>query len=141
MKLFFDTNIIVYAHDSSDPRKQIKARELLTQAIENRDGVVSMQVVSEFTNVALRKFKSKQEIVELDDAYDSIFEPLLTQLNDTLYDFKNAAYLSQRYQLSYYDARIVQSAIANGCSTLYSEDLQHEQTIEGVTITNPFCED
>jgi len=141
MKSFYDTNVIVYAHNSLDPVKKAKARKLLAQAIESGDGIISTQVVAEFTNVALKKFKKPQPVVELDDAYDSIFEPLLTQLADTLSDFKNAAYISQRYQLSYYDARIVQSAIKNGCERLYSEDLQHNQTIEGVNIINPFWED
>ena len=36
------------------------------------------------------------------------------------------------------DARLIVAAALAGCKTRYSEDLQHEQQIEGVTITNPF---
>ena len=37
-----------------------------------------------------------------------------------------------------YDALGLASAIENGCSILYTEDLQHGQQIEGLTIRNPF---
>ncbi len=40
--------------------------------------------------------------------------------------------------LSSYDSLIVAAALDAGCKTLYSEDLQHGQQIEGVTVTNPF---
>ena len=46
--------------------------------------------------------------------------------------------LQTRYRLSFYDSLIVAAALDAGCKILYSEDLQHGQQIEGVTITNPF---
>jgi predicted nucleic acid-binding protein len=42
--------------------------------------------------------------------------------------------------LSFYDALIVAAAILANCSTLYSEDMQHAQRIESVTIRNPFAD-
>jgi predicted nucleic acid-binding protein len=46
--------------------------------------------------------------------------------------------LQSRYQLSFYDSLIVAAALEGGCKTLYSEDLQHGQRIDGLTIKNPF---
>lgn len=46
--------------------------------------------------------------------------------------------LRDRYGFSFYDAMIVAGAIESGCVRLYSEDLQHGQRIESLTIENPF---
>ena len=43
-----------------------------------------------------------------------------------------------RYGFGFYDSLIVAAALDAGCKTLYSEDLQHGQRVEGVTIINPF---
>ena len=40
--------------------------------------------------------------------------------------------------LAYHDALIVVAALDAGCTTLYSEDLQDRQRIEGLTVVNPF---
>lgn len=47
--------------------------------------------------------------------------------------------LKNKYNFQYYDALIVATALENGCTILYSEDMQHNQTIENtLTIVNPF---
>ena len=43
-----------------------------------------------------------------------------------------------RYQFSFYDSLIVAAARSAGCSRLLTEDLQHGQSVEGLTIENPF---
>ena len=52
--------------------------------------------------------------------------------------YERALDIHVRYRFSFYDALIIASALAAGCTRLYSEDLQHGQQIEGLTITNPF---
>ena len=52
--------------------------------------------------------------------------------------YQRALDLQTRYQFRFYDALIVAAALAAGCTRLYSEDLQHGQRIEGLTIVNPF---
>ena len=48
---FFDTNVLVYAQDDSDPRKRAIAIDLITHALEvNHDGCISTQVLQEFCN-------------------------------------------------------------------------------------------
>ena len=46
--------------------------------------------------------------------------------------------VQQRYRFSFYDSLIVAAALEAGCARLLSEDLQHGQLIEGLTIENPF---
>ncbi len=52
---------------------------------------------------------------------------------------KEAIALGERYQLSHWDSLIVAAALRANCDTLYSEDMQHGQLIDGrLTVINPF---
>jgi len=46
--------------------------------------------------------------------------------------------IRRRYQVSHWDATIIAAAQELGCSTLYSEDLNHGQNYDGVRVVNPF---
>jgi len=45
---FIDTNVVIYAYDSSDARKQSIAQELLAEGMTADDAVISTQVLGEF---------------------------------------------------------------------------------------------
>ena len=68
---------------------------------------------------------------------DHILIPLW-RINPTRILYQRGLDIRTRYRLGLYDSLIVAAALEAGCKTLYSEDLQHAQGIEGVTITNPF---
>ncbi len=104
------------------------------------DAVCTYQVVREFTNVAIKKFRGKLDLINLDDTYDKLFARVVVSTSEDFEFFKRGMILQNRYQLSFYDALIVQSAIDLGCDILYSEDFQHDQKIEGVKIVNPFLD-
>ena len=61
----------------------------------------------------------------------------------TLATHEAALGLAERYGFSIYDALIVAAALEAGCATLFSEDMQDGQVVEGqqgrVTIRNPFA--
>ena len=44
-----------------------------------------------------------------------------------------------QHGFSFYDSLIVASALEAGCVRLYSEDMQHGQRVEQLTIVNPFA--
>jgi len=52
--------------------------------------------------------------------------------------YQRALELAQRWQYGFYDSLIIASALAAECDVLYSEDLQHGQQIQSLTIVNPF---
>lgn len=58
-RYFLDTNIIVYANDSRDSRKQNKAVDIISEAMVSNDGVISTQVLQEYSNVALKKLNQE----------------------------------------------------------------------------------
>lgn len=129
-KHFFDTNVVLYLL-SADQAKADRAEELLAEG-----GIISVQVLNEFATVASRKLgMSWPEIREVLDQVRavSIVEPLSAETHE------HGLVVAERYGLSLYDSLIVAAALLSGCSTLYSEDMQHGQIIEGqLTICNPF---
>jgi predicted nucleic acid-binding protein len=102
-------------------------------------GVISAQVLNEFTNVLYRKQKQAWPVIEA--ALQTIrfrFPDIVPLTADT---HAAAVTLARDHHLAFYDALIVASAIEAGCETLCSEDLQHGRVIVGLTIQNPFIQD
>jgi len=132
---FFDTNVLVYRQDPSDNRRQQIAKDLIEAAILQGTFVISTQVLQEFYNTMLRrKFMAAaaaQSLCELWAEHDVV--------NATPSLLFQAFALQQRYQTSLWDALIVQAALDGGCTTLYSEDLQHGMRFGTLEVVNPFA--
>ena len=130
LRVFFDSNVPLYLL-SDDAQKANRAEELLIAG-----GIISVQVLNEVVAVARRKrAKAWPAIQDTLDALTAVcsVEPLTRPVQE------KAVELARRFDLHIYDANIVASALAAGCSTLYTEDLQHGQVIDGMTIHNPFA--
>jgi predicted nucleic acid-binding protein len=133
-KVFLDTNVVLYAYSEDEIDKQNIASELLKRF--DGKALISKQVINELTNILFKKFKLPSDtiesvLLELDTAFTIVDFDLRTQIK--------AIRLKQTYNLHYYDALIVATALENQCSILYSEDMQHNQVIDGsLTIINPF---
>lgn len=130
-KLTFDTNILIYAFGKqSDKRKQI-AKDTLAHC-----SIISLQVVNETSYVLLKKFNFS--IKELDKIIGFLRNSfLISDLTPTITD--KTLHIVNRYGFSFWDSMILASSIDNGCSVLYSEDLQHDQIIDGqLKVINPF---
>jgi predicted nucleic acid-binding protein len=126
---FLDTNILIYLL-SADASKADRAGELL-----ERGGIVSVQVLNEFTAVAIRKLHMK--VVEIREILATVRQLCkVIPLDLTTHD--RALELVERHRLSIFDALIVSAAIGADCTTLWSEDLRHGHKIDRLTIRNPF---
>lgn len=127
---FFDTSVLLYLL-SAEPKKADRVEELLAHR-----GVISVQVLNEFTAVATRKLGlSFAEIREVLGTVRTICDthPLEIEHHD------RGIEIAERYRFSLYDSIIIASALIAGCKTLYSEDLQHKQIIDKqLTVINPF---
>lgn len=132
-RVFFDTNVLVYAYSNDDPAKRQVALALGTAP----DRWLSTQVLIEFANVFSRKLKTSWPDVQI-----ALLE-LAT--NNSIHQttpatIAHATRLAQRYQLAWFDALIVAAALECGCDTLYSEDLQVGQVFDGqLHVANPFA--
>lgn len=127
---FFDTSVLLYLL-SAEAEKADRAEQLLEQS-----GAISVQVLNEFTAVAIRK---------LGLSYSEVREVLGTVRNLcvthalAVEHHEKGTEIAERYGFSFYDSVIVASALLAGCKILYSEDLQHRQVIDKqLTVLNPF---
>lgn len=135
MKVFFDTNILVYLFDASAPAKQERARKLLGQHTRAGETLLSTQVLQEFYVAVTRKLAT---VLEPDAAYEAVKGlAVMPTVRVDVPLILSATALSRQHQLSFWDALIIRSAIEGGASTLYTEDLQHGQVFETLTVENP----
>jgi predicted nucleic acid-binding protein len=134
---FLDTNILVYAAAAKDGEewKQRRALEL----IESVDFGLSAQVLQEFYVTVTRKILTPLSAAEAIDWIEQ-FEAFPCVAIDSPH-VKLAAFLSERYQISYWDGAIVAAAENLGASTLFTEDLNHGQRYASVRAINPFLSD
>jgi predicted nucleic acid-binding protein len=127
---FFDTNVVVYAFTGD--RRAAVARQVMAEG-----GAISVQVLSEFTNVARRKLRMPWDA--LADAVDILrarFDPIVPV---TVEIHTNALALAGEHRLDIFDAQILAAALAAGCDVLLSEDLQSGRRFGDLTIRNPFA--
>ena len=132
---FFDTNILVYAATSQDPRKGEIAREVIAHALTvNHDGCISTQVLAEFSNTMMGKLHHDRESV---DGFIDYYRELLA--TDVTIDLvRHAIVVKEEYGIQFYDALIVSAAEKLGCHEIVSEDLNPGQTYRGMAVVNPF---
>jgi predicted nucleic acid-binding protein len=129
--VFFDTNVVLYTL-SADPLKQVRSAQLLRAG-----GVVSVQVLNETVRVARAPKKMGVTWPEVHTILAGVqakcaVVPLTLQVHQ-----RGLAY-AERYQYTIFDSMIVAAAVEAGCTTLYSEDMNDGQVIDGLTIRNPY---
>lgn len=138
MPVFVDTNVLVYARDPSDPGKQRRAVEWLAVLWDRGSGRLSVQVLQEFYVTLVRKLVPPADAEEVRDDVAALatWAPVVTDLAV----LEQAWDVEDRYGFSWWDSLVVAQALAAGCGTLLTEDLQHDQTVFGLRIVNPFRE-
>ena len=135
-KKFLDTNIIVYAYDSSAERKHEIAREIMIGLWESGLGILSTQVLQEFYVTVTQKIpkpmdrNSARQIIR-----DLLHWNVVVNDGGTLLA---AIEFQKANSYSFWDAMIVQSALEGGADYLLSEDLESGRVINSMVITNPF---
>lgn len=134
---FLDTNIFAYSFDSSAPAKRKRAQQIIGEALRERNGVISYQVVQEFLNVALSRFRKPMATGSAQAYMERVLLPLCEIFPDA-HLFKDALSLKEETGWRFYDALIVSSAIMAGCTVLLTEDLQDGRVLRGLEIRNPF---
>ena len=136
-RYFLDTNIFVYTFDRASAAKRSKARGIVQQALVDKAGVVSYQVIQEFLNLATRRFESPLPPHDCLLYLDQVLVPLW-EVHPTRELYRKSLAVMDETGYSFYDSLIVAGAILAGCGILYTEDLQDGRKIEGIAIRNPF---
>jgi predicted nucleic acid-binding protein len=135
-KTFVDTNVLVYAYDSSETIKQPIARALLEQLWASHSGVVSTQILQEFYYTVTRKVASPLAPAEARDIVGLYSAWPVVLIGPSL--ILSASRVAEDHQVSFWDALVLEAAKVAGAGRLLSEDMQHGRVIEGVRIENPF---
>ncbi len=128
-RYFIDTNVAVYLL-SEDAAKAARAEALLASY-----PCISAQVVNEFINVCIRKLGLARSAAH--EAARALMRHCeVVPLSATTVE--RAMRLGERYGFSHRDALIAAAAVLADCTVLLSEDMQDGQTLDGLTIRNPF---
>lgn len=136
-RFFLDTNVLVYSFDAASPSKQKRSMDLIKEGLDSHKGVISLQVVQEFLNVALRKFSNPLTIPDAQTYLKEVLSPLCESFPDIRL-VERALNLFKEYGFSFYDSLIVASALESECRVLYSEDFQNGLRVETMRIENPY---
>lgn len=131
---FLDTNIIVYANDSRDQRKQALALDIVSQHLVDGTGVISSQVLQEYASVAVSKLHQPLAVVT---HQLHLLESFLVVLVGPAM-VRRALEIHQLYQISFWDAQILAAAESAGCERILSEDLNAGQFYVGLRCSDPF---
>ncbi len=133
-KTFLDTNVVVYANDTRDERKQAIALDRVTGAMRGGYGVISTQVLGEYAVVATSKLGQDREVVM---KQLSLLESLeVVQITPEI--VKRSLEIQARYAIAFWDAQILATAEQARCELLLSEDLNAGQLYGTVRVENPF---
>jgi predicted nucleic acid-binding protein len=137
-KCFVDTNILVYAHDSSTGVKHQRAQELLEQLWGSGQGVLSTQVLQELCINLRRKAGNPLPLEEI----RLLLRDYMTWevVTNTPESVLQALEIETRYKTSFWDALILQAAERAGAAILYSEDLAAGQRYGSIEVVNPLID-
>ncbi|HEX9344484.1 MAG TPA: PIN domain-containing protein [Candidatus Acidoferrum sp.] len=132
---FLDTNILVYAYDRSEPRKQQIAQGLVRRAVAG-EIAASSQVLGEFAATLLHKLAPRAKPEDVIALLDALGPIKLVPLDGDV--ILRAVQAHAQYGLHYYHGMIVAAAERGGCQKIWSEDLNAGQKYFGSAVENPF---
>jgi predicted nucleic acid-binding protein len=135
-KIFIDTNILVYAFDSSEKEKQDITQNLLSKEGVTGEIALSTQVLQEFFAIVTRKLKEPLSIENASKTIQFFSVYPLVQISPKL--IFQAINRHQNESFSFWDALIVEAALQADCKILLSEDMQSGRQIGKLKIVNPF---
>lgn len=133
---FVDTNILVYFRDASEPEKQSIAAQWLKLLWKKQTGRISYQVLNEYYVVVTQKLRPGLSVksARRDIKTLMIWNPVV--MDQSI--LEKSWEIQDQFHFSWWDSLIVSAALSADCDTLLTEDLQHGQSIHGMTILNPF---
>lgn len=135
-RVFFDTNVFVYLFDRAAPEKRVRAQRLLDKHSSDGSLALSTQVLQEFFVATTRKLSTPLSCSEALAAIQQLTVFPIVQVDPDL--IVRAGERTARELASFWDALIVETALAAGATRLFSEDMQHGQKISSLIVENPF---
>ena len=140
MTYLIDTNVLVYAFDAGERERSAKARAWLDALLQRGNGALSVQALSEFANVAMRRMRpawsagdASATVLDLSRAFDVVpVTPLVVA---------EALRGVAQHGMSFFDAQMWAAARLHQIPYLLTEDMAGGATVDGVTVIDPFATD
>ena len=131
-RIFIDTNVLIYLYSQEKEKQQI----VLSIFESEHTFCISTHVIMEFCNVLIKKLKYPRNTVDIAlEDFKENFEILVVDFQM----IQHALRIQEQYQYSFFDSLVLATAIVSNCTRVYSEDMQHDQLIDGMLrIWNPF---
>lgn len=134
---FIDSNIVVYANDCNAGEKQVKAIETVTRCMKAQNGIMSIQVLQEYANIALNRLHQEPPVVLQQLKLLESFKIVIPSSKMV----RRSVEIRDLYRVSFWDANIVAAAEAADCDLVLSEDLSTGQYYAGIEVINPLRPD
>mgnify|MGYP001769790308 CR=1 FL=1 len=133
-KALVDTNVLIYAYSSTELNKKQASLEILS----SNNIMLNTQVINEFIWIMTKKFSVDLKVLTM--IIKNLFDSYRIEIIEKETIIK-AMSISSRYGYTHWDSLILANALLNNCRTVFTEDMQHKQIIEGkVQIINPYKE-
>lgn len=136
-RCFIDSNIVIYANDRNAEDKHIKAIETVARCMKAQNGVLSIQVLQEYANIALNKLQQDAAVVLRQLKLLETFKVVTPSPKMV----RRSVEIRNSYHIAFWDAGIVAAAETADCDLILSEDLNTGQYYAGVEVINPFGPD
>jgi predicted nucleic acid-binding protein len=133
---FLDTNVLVYAYDDGEPRKQSIARGYAQRAVAG-EYVISVQVLAELSTTLLHRFAIPLQADKMKRILDALSPVQMVEPDKEL--VRRAVEAHAQYGVHFYDGMILAAAERAGCERILSEDLNAGQVYFGIKVENPFA--
>jgi predicted nucleic acid-binding protein len=134
-KILIDTNLWIYLYASNPEGKRRTIEEVIQQNFEKV--ILSPQILGELYHVVTRKgFQTQKSAKHI--VLEMVATFPVSEIGSA--DVLEAIRVHEMFNYSYWDSLLIATALLNDCESLYSEDMQHKQSIEGkIRIINPFA--
>jgi len=135
-RVFVDTNVFVYHFDVTQQKKHEIASDWISRLWESRQGRLSVQVLQELYVTLTAKLDPGLDRPSAQNIVRSLFAWQPVPPDESILSM--AWNIEDRWQFAFWDALMVATAKSAGCTLLLTEDLQHDQLVEGIRVVSPF---
>ncbi len=139
-RILLDTNVLVYAHDRSEPARLQCSRDLLEVLSDRSDVFLTSQILGEFFRVVTRKLTDPLSVhvaAARIETLRAVWEVLPVTEEVVVEAIRGVA----AHKLPYWDAQLWACARLNQVGVILSEDFQDGRVLETVRFRNPFAKD
>jgi len=137
--IFIDTNILVYAYDHTERSKHERAKRIVADvSLGKQNGVVSNQVLAEFTSIMTKKVEHPLSVPEVHLIVSEILKSAhWKKINYTAETVANAINTCRLFKTPFWDSLIQETMQEHAIQTILTEDKAFEK-IPGIEAINPF---